>query len=286
LLRYLAGLGVLTMIGERVALTDMGQLLRTDGQRSLHPLAVLYGGVFYRSFGALNHSVRTGREAFAEVFGEHHFDYFAGRPELAGLFDRAMAASTSMLGGIADVVDFSTAAVVVDVAGGNGEFLGRILTAEPHLRGVLLERAHTVEAARDTLARAGVADRCELVAGDFTEFVPGGGDAYLLSRVLHDWNDARCATILRNCAEAMPAHAELLIVERLLPEDDSLSLALAWDIHMLCNVGGRERTAAHYAALLADAGFELVGQHELPLEMAVLRARKTGAKHVELGASR
>lgn len=102
--------------------------------------------------------------------------------------------------------------------------LGRILTAAPHLRGALLQRAHAVDAARDTLERAGVADRCELVVGDFTAAVPGSGDVYLLSRVLHDWDDARCATILRSCAEAMPAHAELLIVERLLPEDDSPSL--------------------------------------------------------------
>ncbi|MGQ4517100.1 methyltransferase [Streptomyces sp. DW26H14] len=276
LLRYLGGLGLVTLTGGVAALTDVGQLLRTDVPRSLHPLAVIYGGTFYESFGSLAHSVRTGREAFTEVFGEHHFDYFAGRPEFDGLFDRAMAASVSMLGGVTDLVDFSSADVVVDVAGGNGQLLGLVLAAAPHLRGVLFDRAHAVAAAGDTLTRAGVADRCELVPGDFTVSVPGGGDVYLLSRVLHDWDDERCATILRNCAEAMPANAELLVLERLLPEDDSPSLALAWDVHMLCNVGGRERTASHYRSLLADAGFECVEQHELPLEMAVLRARRAG----------
>jgi hypothetical protein len=274
LLRYLASLGIVDAAGHTFELTDMGQLLRTDADHSLHPLALLYGGSFYQSFGQLIHSVRSGQESFTRLFGKDHFDYFAERPELAELFDRAMASSASLFGHVAEVVDFSAARTVVDVAGGNGQLLGQILRAAPHLRGVLLERPHAVEAARSTLAKAGCADRCELVAGDFTSGVPAGGDVYILSRVLHDWDDQGCQVILKLCAGAMPRHADLLVVERLLPEDDSPSLAFAWDIHMMCNVGGRERTASHYRRLLTDAGFELTAQHELPLDVALLRAGK------------
>jgi len=159
-----------------------------------------------------------------------------------------------MFGPIAGLVDFSGARVVVDVAGGNGALLGGLLSAVPHLRGVLLERPHVIEAARTTLAASGCAARCEFVAGDFTDAVPGGGDVYILSRVLHDWDDEDCLAILRRCAAAMPEHATLLIIERLLLEDGSPSLATAWDLHMMCNVGGRERTASHYRRLLHDAG--------------------------------
>jgi hypothetical protein len=121
-----------------------------------------------------------------------------------------------------------------------------------------------------------VADRCTLVPGDFIESVPTGGDTYLLSRVLHDWDDTHCHRILTTCAAAMPDHAELLIVERLLPETDGTdSLAVPWEIHMLCNVGGRERTEAHYRALLSEAGFELTATHPLPLDAHVLRARRS-----------
>lgn len=273
LLRYLATLGVVRTHGDGFALTELGGLLKAEADNSMHPLALLYGGSFYESFGRLIDSVRTGRESFAEVFGAHHFDYFAAHPDLADLFDRAMAASATMFGELARIVDFSAAGVVVDVAGGNGELLGRILRAQPHLRGVLLERQHAIEAARSTMDNFGCADRCDLVAGDFTQVVPEGGDVYLLSRVLHDWDDQQCLTILTRCAEAMPEHAELFIVERLLPEDDSDSLAVAWDIHMLCNVGGRERTQRHYQELLSQAGFELTARHELPLEAVILRAR-------------
>ena len=104
--------------------------------------------------------------------------------------------------------------------------------------------------------------------------MPGGGDLYLLSRVLHDWDDAQCRRILARLAEAMSPGASLLIVERLLPEDDTPLLAVAWDVHMMCNVGGRERTAGHYAELLAEAGFGVESVHELALDAALLRAVK------------
>ena len=272
LVRYLAGLGIVERSQASVRLTELGELLRTDASPSLHALAVLYGGPFYESFGGLAHSVRTGRAAFDHVFGQHHFEYFAERPQLAGLFDRAMASSASIFGRIADAVDLSAAGVVVDVAGGNGELLAQILPAAPHLRGVLLERPHALEAARAKLQAVGCADRCQLVTGDFTTAVPPDGDVYILSRVLHDWDDQQCRRILKKCAEAMSPKAQLVILERLLPGDDSLSLAAAWDVHMLCNVGGRERTAGHYRHLLRESGFMLTGQHRLPLEFAVLQA--------------
>ncbi|MGW6575260.1 methyltransferase [Streptomyces sp. NPDC054945] len=288
LLRYLAMLGAVVEEQEGFRLTELGALLRADTPGSMRPLALMYAGPFYRSFGALDHAVRTGQPAFDHLFGENHFDHFARDPELAALFDRSMAASSRMFQPLpthpvitaaaqaSQASQASRAATVVDIAGGNGELLGRILTAHPRLRGVLLERPHAVQAARRLLDATGCGSRCDYRAGDFAD-VPTCGDVYILSRVLHDWDDDRCREILRHCVRAMPDHADLLVVERLLPVDGSPSLATAWDLHMLCNVGGRERRADHYARLLADAGLQLVGRHPLPLDAHVLHARKAGA---------
>ncbi|WP_019928936.1 methyltransferase [Nocardia sp. BMG111209] len=270
LLRYLADLDVVRPAGDGWALTDTGAPLATTAERSLHPLARLYAGFFYESFAQLGYSVRTGRTAFDQHFGQHHFDYFAAEPDRAAIFDDAMAAGAAMFGRVGNLLDCTGANTVVDIGGGNGELLAGVLQANPRLRGVLFERAVTLEQARPGLRAAGLLDRCELVPGDFTESVPGGGDIYLLSRVLHDWDDEQCATILRRCAAAMPAHADLYIVERLLPETGTGSLAPAWDLHMLCNVGGRERDYAHYETLLAAAGLKLLGQRRLPLDFALL----------------
>lgn len=273
LLRYLAALGIVHRTGAHHRLTETGELLRSDVAGSMRPLALMYGGPFYRSFAALTESVRSGEEGYAKVFGAHHFAHLATDPALAELFHQSMAASNAMFTGVTRLVDFANARTVVDVAGGNGELLSRILTAHPHLRGVLFDRPHALAAAESTMV--GVADRCALVPGDFTESVPDTGDVYLLSRVLHDWDDARCRAILATCARHLPAHAELLVIERLLPESGPTdSLAVPWDVHMLCNTGGRERTEAHYRDLLAEAGFELVDTRPLPLDAYLLRARR------------
>ncbi|MER5866798.1 methyltransferase [Kitasatospora sp. NPDC002040] len=282
LLRYLAMLDVVAADGNGYRLTEIGALLRTGVPASMRSLALMYGGPFYRSFAALGHTVRTGEVAFDHLHGENHFDHFARDPELAALFDDSMAASSQMFDPLAAhpvvtaAARASTPGTVVDIAGGNGELLRRLLGAHAGLKGVLLERPQAVEAARRALDAAGHGDRCTYVAGDFAD-VPAGGDVYLLSRILHDWDDDRCREILRHCARAMPDHADLLVLERVLPDDDSPSLAVAWDLHMRCNVGGRERRGDHYARLLADAGLVLVDTARLPLEAAVLHARKAGA---------
>lgn len=284
LLRYLAMVGVVAEEpGARgtFRLTEAGLLLREDAEGSVRALALMYGGPFYESFARLAHTVRTGQPGFEDRYGENHFDHFARDPELAARFDRSMTASAPMFDPLPrhPVVTAAAAApggrTVVDIAGGTGELLGRLLTAHPSLRGVLLERAHVVEAARARLGA--VAERCSFRTGDFAD-VPRGGDVYVLSRVLHDWDDERCRAILRHCAAAMPPEADLLIVERLLPVDPAPSLATAWDLHMMCNTGGRERTAAAYGRLLADAGLDLVGHSPLPLEAHVLHARRRSGR--------
>jgi len=280
LLRYLTMLGVVSEDRDGFRLTDTGALLRADAEGSMRALALMYGGPFYESFAGLGHTVRTGQVAFEQRFGENHFDHFAHDPELAELFDRSMAAGARMFDPLPAHPVLTAAAegaTVVDIAGGNGELLGRILSAHPHLRGLLLERPHTVETARRLLGTAGHAERCTFRAGDFAD-VPAGGDVYVLSRVLHDWDDDRCREILRHCARAMSDTADLLVVERVLPADGSASLATAWDLHMMCNVGGRERRADHYARLFADAGLTLVGRAPLPLDGSVLHVRRAAAE--------
>ncbi|MEX0171175.1 methyltransferase [Streptomyces sp. LMG1-1-1.1] len=279
LLRYLAMLDVVTEDRDGFRLTGTGLLLREDATGSMRPLAQMYGGPFYQSFAHLGHAVRTGEPGFEHLYGENHFDHFAHDPDLAATFDRSMAAGSRMFDPLPSHPVLTAAAAaptprtVIDVAGGTGELLGRVLAAHPSLRGILLERPHVVAAARGRLTATGVADRCAYRIGDFAD-VPPGGDVYLLSRVLHDWDDARCRDILRHLGRAMPPHADLLVVERLLPTDPTPSLATAWDLHMLCNTGGRERRADAYARLLDTAGLALVGHRPLPLDAHVLHVRK------------
>ncbi|MEU4443673.1 methyltransferase [Actinosynnema sp. NPDC050801] len=274
-LAFLAALGVLRRDGERWSLTEVGTLLRGDVPGSQRDLARIYGGLFYRSFSGLEHAVRTGESGFSHVYGAQPFEHFAAHPADARLFEGAMAAGTTFLELVPDLLDLPANGTVVDVGGGDGRLLDLVLSAGPDLRGVLFDRPHVAGAAVDVLAPHG--GRAAVVAGDFFhDPVPRGGDLYLLSRIMHDWDDERCSVILGNVRAAMAEGAVLAVVERPIRDDPRTLLPLAFNVHMMVNtVQGGERTTEDHRRLLAANGFELEDVRELPLDMAVLVARAT-----------
>lgn len=273
LLRMLATLDVVTgddATGYRLG--TRGRLLRRDHPSSMCDLAVLYGEQAYPSFAHLLHSLRTGEQGFPLAFGTTWLDYYAEHPEAGQVFDRAMNAGNAFFSAVPRAFDFSAVDSVVDVGGGNGALLQVVLEAHPGLSGVLAETPRIADSARERLADSAVADRCEVSTSDFFDSVPAGHDVYLLSRILHDWDDEQCGTILRNCRTAMDAGAALLVVERVIPTDGAPSLAVDWDLHMLINTGGRERTLGEYEALFDTAGFTYSHGVALPLDITMLVA--------------
>ena len=258
-LRALASVGVFTEVSPgSFALTPLAELLRTETPGSMSALAIMYAEEQYRAWGEMLHSVRTGEMAFDHQFGMGYFEYLAQHPEADRVFNEAMTGWTQQLvGAVVDTYDFSPFHTVVDVGGGYGALLATILRNNPGTRGILFEQPHVIASAEEELVAAGVADRCTFVGGDFFVEVPAGGDAYVLSQILHDWDDERCVAILGQCRRAMPDHGKLLVVELVLPPGDEPSLGKWLDLHMLVLLGGRERTATEYDALFRAAGFKL-----------------------------
>jgi O-methyltransferase domain/Dimerisation domain len=259
-LRALASLGV---FAEEQAqcfhLTPLAELLRTDHPESLRALAIFYGEEWvWHAEGALLYSVLTGKAAFHQVHGMGPFDYYREHADAAACFNAAMTSlSGQELAAVTAAYDFAGMATIVDVGGGQGALLAEILKTYPHLRGILFDLPAVVESAQPLLEAEGVTARCTCVAGDFFQTVPGEGDAYLLKRVIHDWDDAPAATILTQCRRAMAAHSRLLLMERVIPPGNAPSLGKLADITMLLHYGALERTEAEYRALLAAAGFTL-----------------------------
>jgi SAM-dependent methyltransferase len=216
----------------------------------------------WSSWGNLLEAVRTGQPAFDLVHGVPAFDYHVTHLDHAAAFNRFMAAAAGERHvAIAEAYDFSSARVVADVGGGHGRVLGEILRRNPSVRGILFDLPHVLAGSGPVLAAAGVSERVKLVEGSFFEFIPTSADVYFLSQVLHDWDDARCATILRNCRAAMSPNARLLISELVVP-DQGLPPGVAFmDMQMMVVLTGKERTEAEFSALLAAAGLELVRVH-------------------------
>jgi hypothetical protein len=184
------------------------------------------------------------------------FEYLAQHPQEAALFSQTMIEFHGPeAAAVAAAYDFSSIHKLVDVGGGYGNLLEALLDTNEHLTGTLFELPHVANAAAERLTSAGLGNRCEVIRGDFFESVPKEGDAYLLSHVIHDWDEAHCLTLLRNCRGAMDPGARLFIVEMVLPGPNQPSPGRLLDLVMLVAQKGRERTESEYRALLATAGF-------------------------------
>jgi hypothetical protein len=157
---------------------------------------------------------------------------------------------------VAESHDFSRFERIVDIGGGGGALIASILGKSPKARGVNFDLGHVAARSRDNLAKAGLGDRCEAVGGDFFTAVPEGGDAYLLKMIVHDWDDARSITILKNVKKAMKPGGSVFLIEQVVPIEGG-AMAKLLDVNMLVMTGGRERTEAEYRALLAAAGLTL-----------------------------
>lgn len=260
LMRSLAGLGILTEKDDkRFALTPLGEALKTGAPGHARATILTFGSRYFMGAMAdLTESVRTGKTAFETIHGMPAFDYLAQHPEEASLFNETMI---GVHGGeppaVAEAYDFSPLETIVDVGGSTGNMLATILGRHQHLRGILADLPHVVKEAPAFLASKGVAERVAIEPHDFFKSAPKGGDAYILSHVIHDWSEAQCLAILGNVRAAMPAEARLLVVEMVLPGKDEPHFGKILDMVMLALPGGEERTASEYEALLAKAGFKL-----------------------------
>ncbi len=265
LLRALASVGVFREDEERrFALTELGDALRTDSPDSVADWAAFVGRGYYRdAWSALLDSVRTGENAFRLAHGVGVWEYRKERPEESAIFDRAMAANSRLvIRSLLAAYDFGRFGTIVDVGGGSGALLAALLDHYPHLHGVLFDEPHVV-------GGVDLGERCDVVAGSFFEAVPGGGDAYLLKWILHDWEDEEAAAILRTIRRC---GGTLVVVERIVGPPNETPEAKLSDLNMLVAPGGRERMLDEFRALLEAAGYRLVDTTPTPSGMNVIEA--------------
>lgn len=258
MLRALASTGVFTETAAGVfALTPLAEIMREDADGSLRHLAMLIGsGEVNRTLAELGFSARTGRPAFDEVHGTDWWSYLAANPDWAGVFHRAMGGlARQMQAAAVESYDLAGVSRVVDVGGGQGHLAALLLERYEDMTAVVFDLPEGLAGAREVLAEAGVAERAELVSGDFFTGVPAGGDAYVLSSILHDWSDEEATAILRNVGEAMDPEGQVIVIDTAIPEGDGAHLGKLLDIAMLAQHTGRERTEAEIVGLLASAGF-------------------------------
>jgi len=252
LLDHLVTVGVFTLDDSRYRPTSLGTQL-TD----FKPLLDINraGGRADLAFVELLHTITTGASAYAHRYGREFWADLDAQPALRQSFDAQMAwRSVDHAGQIAASFPWDRFTSVVDAGGGDGNLLCAVLVAHPGVRGTVVDLAPTTAPALARFAAAGVSSRGAAVAGSFFDPLPAGADAYVLSDILHDWDDSHCRTILSRCREAAGPSGTIIVIEPLIGHAGT-----AMDLFMLMCFGGRERTVEQLTALAASCGLALRG---------------------------
>jgi SAM-dependent methyltransferase len=241
----------------RFRLTDVGRKFLPDEPGSLSGLASFRPWELH-AWAEAELTLQTGRPAFPHHFGREYFAWLADHPAVASKFNAGMRRRTAALLDLAlPLFDWPARGTVVDVGGGNGQLLARVLAARPALRGIVFDLPQGVAEAPALLEAVGVADRVEVVTGSFFEAIPAGHDLYILASVLHDWDDAQAGRILQCCRRAMPPGGRLLLFESVLGPGAEADQGKLIDLHMLVLLGGQERSREQWDALLTRADFTI-----------------------------
>lgn len=262
LLRALASQGVFaedTAQPGVFGMTPVAELLRTEVPGSQRSWAMLHGSEwFWNSVGHMPHSIRTGGPAFQDLYGTGTFQYFAREPHQGELFFAAMNQVTELiLPALLTAYSFAPFRHVIDIGGGLGSLVAAVLRNQPLMKGTLYDLPYMADPAKAYLAGQGLAERCDVVTGDFFENVPEGGDLHLLKWIIHDWNDEQAIAILRNCRSAIRPDGRLVLVEQVVADGNVPCPGKMMDIVMLLMEQGRERREDEFAAIFEAAGFRL-----------------------------
>lgn len=242
------------------ALSALGELLRTDHPDSLCNRILYIGEVNYPAAQGMSHAVQTGEPGFDHIFSMPFFEYFSRNPHIGALFNELMSQGVEdRVAGIVLAYDFSKARSIVDVGGGKGTLISAILKANSQATGILFDAPSVLAEAENYLAANGLAERCQTVSGDFfQDDLPPDADIYILSNILHDWEDASVAQILNNCSGVMLPDSRLLVIEQLMPKHVlDAPVTVASDLSMMLLLRGRERTEAEYREILSQAGLQV-----------------------------
>ena len=256
LLRTLASLGVFTESEPGVfGVTPLGRTLASEEPGSVREMALMWMETHYDPFSRLIDTVKSGATAADLHYGEPFFDWISKYPDQVSQFTKAMAnLTTGIKAGAVTAYDFNGAGTIVDIGAADGALLAQILAGAPSATGVAFDLPHVIADAGPAIKGHGLDDRLRAESGNFFEAVPAGADTYLLSLVIHDWDDERAGKILENIRKAAKPGATILALEPVMPAGDEPHMSKMLDLTMLAMTGGLERTEDEHRQLFERAG--------------------------------
>jgi ubiquinone/menaquinone biosynthesis C-methylase UbiE/predicted transcriptional regulator len=275
LMRSLISVGVFsTEDNEKFQLNPMGKHLLTGTSDSLRGTVMAMGDEMYQAWGNLLYGIKTGKTAFNHNFNRDLYSYLKQDSEASLNFNEWMKETTrEWLLPVLEAYDFSEVKTLVDVGGGIGTLTAVILNANPKMQAILFDREDVVVGAQRVLEGAGVADRCQIVGGNFFDAVLPDGDLYLISRVLLNWDDTDAIKILTNCYQAMTVKDRLVVVDFMLPKGKMSPFIGLTSLNLFILFGNFMRTEDEYYNLLSSAGFKVTNTIQTTGPVSAIEAK-------------
>jgi hypothetical protein len=279
-LRTCASLGMLTYDSEsRFVGTALLDTLRKDNPLNVRGMAMsLPAPGHWLPWGRFPEVIRAGQHQVAAALGMEIWEYFATNRAEGETFAQAMTSLTSTVAAeTARKINTDAVKVAADIGGAEGAMIHALMRVNPELQGTVFDRPNVVARASAAAKELGLADRLEVIAGDFFESVPEA-DLYLLKYILHDWDDASCIRILKSCRRAMRSGARIAVIELMLGEMGEPGLAPMMDMNMMAMVSGRERTLTEYEKLFNAAGLRVSAVIPTSTPMVIIEGIAAGAQ--------
>ncbi|HEX6358423.1 methyltransferase [Actinophytocola sp.] len=274
LLDHLVSVGVFDLGDGRYRPTNLGAQMREDAPLGIKPLLDINcaGGRADLAFVELLETVTTGAPGYVRRYGRDFWTDLDANPELRRSFDTQMNWRYQVQAPqIAERFDWSRFPDILDVGGGEGTLLEAILQAHPTVRGRVLDLSPATTAAAERFTAAGLDDRAGTIPGSFFHPLPTGADAYVLSDILHNWDDDHVREILSGCREAAAPNGTVVVIEAI--RDRGTSTAM--DLFMLMCFGGRERTVDELTSQAGECGLMLRGSGQVSDERTALEFAPT-----------
>ncbi len=260
LLRLLASYGIYRQKEDnRFELTPTAALMKS-GDKTLHSFIKMFSSPWnQKPFNELLHAVKTGKSAFESSMEKPFFDYIREDKAAGDLFNKVMTDFLSNVHAAAvDAYDFSIFDTIIDVGGGHGSLISKIVERYPIAQGIVFDLPSVIEGTKNKMTEENLNNKIRCVAGDFFTEIPKDADAYLLCRVIHDWDDEEAIQILSNCRRSMNPNSRLLLVEQILQPGNEASFTKVTDLWMMMMFHqGRERTESEFIHILSESGFTL-----------------------------
>jgi hypothetical protein len=256
-MRALASFGIFSEIESKTfALTPMAECLKSGAMRSI---ALMFLSDWHdKAWDKLLYSVQTGEIAFIAAHGIPCFNWLKVNHEAAEIYNEANFIKAKVThSAIIDSYDFTKINTIADIGGGYGGLIIKILEAYPSITGIIADDPYVFQNTKKIINTHGLDERCKTINCNFFKEIPSGYDAYLMSHILHDWNDEQCSIILKNCHKAMHVESKLLIIEMIVPMGNEPSISKLMDLEVLVMGGGGERTKGEFCNLITSSGFSL-----------------------------